>query len=225
MVLTPETCLETAVMMLQDVDDERKEIAALALWRYAHANDAMIVAIREAGAIPLLVELLKSGSAEARRYAAGALENIADANAENKVVIREAGGIPPLLALVEGGSAYAGPISAYAGPISVSALRTLAHNNEDNAVATAVARGRVEAIVELARRGSVTVDIKQLARRGSVTVDAKLVVENAGAAVKRKAALVVATLFRDCVDSAIPYDIKTAIASYLTSPDPVRKLI
>ena len=201
--------IDEAVMMLQDVDDERKEIAALALWRYAHANDAMIVAIREAGAIPLLVELLKSGSAEARRYAAGALENIADANAENKVVIREAGGIPPLLALVEGGSAYAGPISAYAGPISVSALRTLAHNNEDNAVATAVARGRVEAIVELARRGSVTIRTKLWGNPFEV------VVQNAGAGAKRKAALVVAKLFRDCVEFPAPYDIKVAIASFL----------
>ena len=204
--------IDEAVMMLQDVDDERKEIAALALWRYAHANDAMIVAIREAGAIPLLVELLKSGSAEARRYAAGALENIADANAENKVVIREAGGIPPLLALVEGGSAYAGPISAYAGPISVSALRTLAHNNEDNAVATAVARGRVEAIVELARRGSVTIRTKLWGNQGIVDL---VVVRDAGAGAKRKAAVVVATLFRDCVEFPVPYDIKTAIASYL----------
>ena len=40
-----------------------------------------------------------------------------------------------------------------------------------------------------------------------------VVVHNAGA--KRKAALVVATLFRDCLEFPVPYDIKTAIASYL----------
>ena len=88
----------------------------------------------------------------------------------------------------------------------------LAHNNEDNAVATALARGRVEAIVELARRGSVTIRTKLWGNQGIVDL---VVVQNAGAGAKRKAALVVAALFRDCVEFPVPYDIKTAIASYL----------
>ena len=192
---------ETAFIMLQSPHPVRQEDAADALWTHAHLNDAMKVAIREAGAIPLLVELLESWrSADARRSSAGALANIAHENAENKVAIREAGAIPSLLALVEFGGAYS-------RPMSVDALRMIAHNNEDNAVATALARGRVEAIVELARRGS-------------VRVGGALVVANAGAAVKRRATLVVATLFRDCVNSDIPYDMKTAIASYLTAPAP-----
>jgi hypothetical protein len=190
--------------MLQSVDYERREDAAYALWTHAHLNDAMKIAIREAGAIPLLIELLKSGSADTRRSAASALENIAHANAENQVVIREAGGIPPLLARVEGGGR--------AATNSVDALRMLAHNNEDNAVATALARGRVEAIVELARRGSVTIRTKLWGNQGIVDL---VVVHNAGAGAKRKAALVVATLFRDCLEFPAPYDIKTAIASYL----------
>ena len=198
--------LETAVIMLQSVNDERREDAAYALWTHAHLNDAMKVAIREAGAIPLLIELLKSGSADTRRSAASALENIAHANAENTALIVEAGGIPPLLALVEAAG------SVIAGLMSVEALRMLAHNNEDNAVATALARGRVEAIVELARRGSVTIRTKLWGNQGIVDL---VVVQDAGAGAKRKAALVVAALFRDCVEFPVPYDIKTAIASYL----------
>ena len=198
--------LETAFIMLQSPHPVRQEDAAGALWTHAHLNDAMKVAIREAGAIPLLVELLESWrSADARRYAAGALANIAHENAENKIAIREAGAIPPLLALVEFGGAYS-------RPMSVDALRMLAHNNEDNAVATALARGRVEAIVELARRGSVTIRTKLWGNQGIVDL---VVVQNAGAGAKRKAALVVAALFRDCVEFPVPYDIKTAIASYL----------
>ncbi|KAH8056871.1 hypothetical protein JL722_7089 [Aureococcus anophagefferens] len=87
----------------------------------------------------------------------------------------------------------------------------LAHNNEDNAVATALARGRVEAIVELARRGSVTIRT-QFSDMPSEFVT---VVQDAGAGAKRKAAVVVATLFRDRVEFPVPYDIRTAIASYL----------
>ena len=197
--------LETAVIMLQSVNDERREDAAYALWTHAHLNDAMKVAIREAGAIPLLIELLKSGSADTRRSAASALENIAHANAENTALIVEAGGIPPLLALVEADG------SVNAGLMSVEALRMLAHNNEDNAVAIALARGRVEAIVELARRGSVTIGTRFRNRPFAFVA----VVQNAGAGAKRKAALVVATFFRDCLEFPVPYDIKTAIASYL----------
>ena len=104
--------LETAFIMLQSPHPVRQEDAADALWTHAHLNDAMKVAIREAGAIPLLVELLESWrSADARRSAAGALANIAHENAENKVAIREAGAIPPLLALVEFGGAYSRPMS------------------------------------------------------------------------------------------------------------------
>ena len=195
--------LATAVIMLESVYKEHQEGAAYALWRHAHFNSTMKVAIRDAGAIPLLVELLLSGKGEAKRYAAGALGSIAHANAENTALTVEAGGIPPLLALVEA------TVFADTRAISVNALRILAHNNEDNAVAIALARGRVEAIVELARRGSVTIRTKIWGNPFEV------VVRDAGAGAKRKAALVVAALFRDCVEFPVPYDIKTAIASFL----------
>jgi len=60
-------------------------------------------AIREAGGIPPLVELVKSGSDAEKVKAAGALRNLADNNA-NRDAIREEGGIPPLVALVRSGS-------------------------------------------------------------------------------------------------------------------------
>ena len=186
---------------------DKDAAAAHALWDHAYLNDADGVTIREAGAIPPLVGLLETGSADASYYAANVLETVA-VNDENRVVIREAGGIPPLLALVEGGCAST-------GLTSVEALRMLAHNNEDNAVATALARGRVEAIVELARRGSVTIRTKPGGARNPFKIVDLVVVQNAGAGAKRKAALVVAALFRDCVEFPVPYDIKTAIASYL----------
>ena len=131
--------------------------------------------------------------------------SIAYDNTENKVVIREAGGLRALVALVEGRSVNVKAIAA-------RTLRRLSHNNDENAVAIALARGRVEAIVELARRGSVTIRTKLWGNQGIVDL---VVVHNAGAGAKRKAALVVAALFRDCVEFPVPYDIKTAIASYL----------
>ena len=177
--------------------------AADALWDHVRFNDANKVAFREAGAIPLFVGLLETGGADVRYYAANALETVA-VNAENRVVIREAGGIPPLLALAEGGGR--------AATSSAAALRVLARNNDENAVATVLARGRVEAIVELARRGSVTIRAELYGNQGIVDL---VVVQNAGAGAKRKAALLVAKLFRDCVEFPAPYDIKVAIASYL----------
>ena len=62
-----------------------------------------LYAIRQAGGIPPLVELVKSGSDAQKEKAAGALENLADNNA-NRDAIREEGGIPPLVALVRSGS-------------------------------------------------------------------------------------------------------------------------
>ena len=65
------------------------------------------------------------------------------------------------------------------------ALRSLARNNDTNAVAIAATLG-LEALV-------------QLARGGGVTVSSLSLVSNAGIAAKRKAALVVAALLRACV--------------------------
>ena len=178
-------------------NDPERQRAAHKLWRLAHADAANRDAIREAGGIPPLVALIWSGRADVKYYATGALRSLARNNAENKVAIRQAGGLGALVSTIDDGDVVK--------TAAASTLWQLSYDNDENAVATALARGRIEAIVELARRGS-------------VRVGGELVVANAGAAVKRKATLVVATLFRDCVGSAVPYDMKTAIASYLYSP-------
>ena len=151
------------------------------------------VPIREAGGIPMLIELLHVAHDPSKQWdAAQLLGTLSFDDTESKVAIRQAGGIPPLLKLVNRGTGSAPSTAA-------RALRTLASDNDDNAVAIALARGRVEAFVELARRGRVSV-------RGLGVVD------NAGAAAKRKAALVVSALLRDF---PVPRDMKAAIASYL----------
>ncbi len=156
-----------------------------ALWalRWLACRDD--VPIAEAGGIPLLVELLRDGSARAKEDAAWALCHLAYWNAANKVAIAGylwAGAIPPLVQLLRDRSAYASL------PASL-ALRGLAHNNEANAVALAVAIA-----VTVGLEGLV-----QLARSGNVTVDNEWIVRNAGLPAKRKAALVVSALLRDCV--------------------------
>ena len=109
-------------------------------------------------------------------------------------MIAEAGGIPPLVKLLRDGSSDAKQLAA-------CALRDLAHNDDANAVAIAAAAG-FEALVELARRGRVTVDYWSL-------------VHDAGIAAKRKAALVVAALLGDCVPDSVPREIKGLIGPYL----------
>ena len=70
--------------------------------------------------------------------------------------------------------------------MAASALSNIAHNNDANAVAIALAVGSLEVLVELVRRGRVTVTERRIVR-------------NAGVPAKRKAALVVAALLRACV--------------------------
>ena len=82
-----------------------------------------------------------------------------------------------------------------------STLRSLARNNDANAVAIAVAVG-FEALVQLARSGNVTHD--------NVTV-----VHDAGVPAKRKAALVVAALLGECVPDSVPDDTKALVMPYL----------
>jgi vacuolar protein 8 len=167
------------VDLLRDGSAEAKEHAAGALGTLTISNNANQAAIAEAGAIPLLVELLRDGSADAKRWAARALRNLAWNNNANKVAVAEAGGILPLVQLVRDGSAVGKTMAA-------AALRNLARNNDANAVAIAAAVGSLEALVELARSGRVTVNERRIVR-------------NAGIAAKRKAALVVAALLRACV--------------------------
>ena len=152
------------------------------------------VAIREAGGIPMLIELVNVAPyASYQSDAAQLLGTLSFENTENKLAIRVAGGIESLLKLVKIGRSSSARFTA------AQTLRTLARGDDDSAVAIALARGRAEAFVQLARRGRVD-------GRGYVLVD------NAGAAAKRKAALVVAALLRDF---PVPREMKAVIASYL----------
>ena len=186
-----------AVAALKGAGNEpERHLAASWLWELADDDAANRGAIREAGGIPPLVALIWFGCANVKYLATGALGSLANSNAENKVAIRQAGGLGALVALLKSGSTIDDGIVKTA---AANALRRLSHNNDENAVAIALARGRVDAFVELARRGRVFI------RRGKV-------VDNAGAAAKRKAALVVAALLRDF---PVPRDMKAVIASYL----------
>ena len=185
------------VELLRDGCAEAKWSAALALSVLASANDANRVLIVEADGIPRLLELLRDGSVEGKRSAARVLCHLTSNDAA-RVAIAEAGGIPLLVDLLRSGNT---PLSAAA------ALRYLAHNNDANAVAIALAVG-LEALVELARGGEVIVDDRP-------------VVCHAGLPAKRKAALVVAALIRDCVpvkvrnQTWVRYLIRSVIGPYL----------
>ncbi|KAH8055040.1 hypothetical protein JL722_8462 [Aureococcus anophagefferens] len=125
-----------------------------------------------------LVRALREGDDAAKAAAARALfVRALCGEPANRVLIAEDGGIPPL------------------------ALYNIAEDNDANAVAIAVTVG-LEALVELARRGRVTVHRLSVAH-------------NAGVPAKRKAALVVAALLGDCVPDSVPREIKTVIGSYL----------
>ena len=196
------------------------------LYNLAHNSEETKAAIREAGGIPVLVAVLRGPSFfTGEDYASKLLWNLSLNDAGSKVAVREAGGIPPLLALVESGKPMAPAREA-----ATRALLALARNNDDNAVEIALARGRGGALMELARRGSVTVRIRiqddpdrvfirRLDRVAPVQVIhlTFIVVWKAGAAARRKAALVVAALLRDCCKFAgrVPRYIKPIIESYL----------
>ena len=183
------------VELLRDGSAEAKGKAALALTVLMENIDNRIL-VAQAGGIPLFVELLRVSYCKC--CAASALFNLARGNVANKVLIAEAGAIPLLVDFLHEGTADA----KHWAP---KPLRSLAINNDANAVAIAAAVG-LEAFVELAQRGS-------------VSVFETPVLDNAGVAAKREAALVVAALLGDCVpDSArgrVPYEIKAAIVSFL----------
>ena len=186
------------VRALREGDDAAKTAAAYALGHFAWPsweNGANKAAIAEAGGIAPLVELVRDGSADVKRWAAAALRTLACRYAANQVLIAEAGAIAPLVELLRN---RRGP-RAHAA----FALGNLARNNDANTVAIAATIG-LEALVQLARRGSVTVE------NGWVRV-----VSNPGLPAKRKAALVVAALLRACVPDSVPRDIKAVIGSYL----------
>ncbi|KAH8060722.1 hypothetical protein JL722_4835 [Aureococcus anophagefferens] len=147
-------------------------------------------AILESGAVPLLVAMVESGLLGEKEQAAAALAYLARDSEACCLAIRDAGGIPPLVALVKRGRRK---VSRMPG------VYCLCANNAADMVAVALEFG-VDAIFELARRGRMTVGPTRLGAPGS----------------KRKAALVVAALLRDCVPGfkLAPRDIKMAIGSF-----------
>ena len=209
------------VHLLRVGSAEAKHAAAFTLGMLAYDNDDNRVLIAEAGGIPPLVELVRDGSADTKLSTAWALRSLASNNDANKALIVDAGAVPPLVELLCDGIADAKLNAA-------SALGTLARNNDANAVAVAAALS-LEALVELARLGRVTVTVaidvdrhdsdsdsdSEGAAPLAAEFDLRTIVYSAGNPAKRKAALVVAALFKDCVPGEVPDDIKAAIGSYL----------
>ena len=81
---------------------------AMALYQLALNNKANKVAIAEAGGIPLLVELLRDGSADAKFEAARALRILARNNDANAVAIAVAVGLEALVELARDGDVTIG---------------------------------------------------------------------------------------------------------------------
>jgi hypothetical protein len=90
--------LRGLVRVLEDAstDGATKANAARALGNLAAANANYKVAVATAGAIPLLVELLRGGSDEGKKNATGTLWKLAVGNASNAAVIVLADAIPPM---------------------------------------------------------------------------------------------------------------------------------
>ncbi|KAK7230396.1 ubiquitin-protein transferase [Aureococcus anophagefferens] len=200
------------VELVRDGSAEAKQVAMGTLENLA-CNDANKVAIAEAGGIAPLVELLRDGSAEAKEEAAWLLFYLAgDNNGGNKVLIVEAGGIAPLVEILRNG-----PRNAI-HPAAI-ALEGIAVFNDANAVAIAAAVG-LEALVQLARRGRVTVESGCewliVPGVGDVTVNEQLVLPaGTGIAAKRKAALVVSALLRACVPVEARSQVRDLIRSVI----------
>ena len=122
---------------------EAQEKAASELKDLARDDDNKI-AIANAGAIPLLVQLLRDGTPLAREVAAGALHRMAG-NDDNKIAIATAGAIPPLVQLLRDGTPLAREVAA-------GALHRMA-GNDDNKIAIAKA-GAIPLLVRLVSSGT-----------------------------------------------------------------------
>jgi hypothetical protein len=186
---------------------------ALGVLRQLATSDAENkVAILESGAVPLLVAIVESGSLESQEQAAAALAVLADDHEACCLAIRDAGGIPQLVALAKHKLKH--NLRDHPFPDThpgvgsrlraVQVLHSLSANSATDMVAIALAYGGVDAIIELAREGLVVLSAQEAI--GSIAAPGS----------KRKAALVVAALLRDCVPGfkLAPRDIKMAIGSF-----------
>jgi hypothetical protein len=140
-------------------DDADKASAAAVLGTYVQAGNTSAnkapnitaatatTAVVAAGALPPLVELLRSGSDDGKGYAAGALGMLADGNVDIMPVIVAVGALPPLVVMLSSGSEDGSKLYA------VRALGVLAGGNVGIAAAV-VAAGGIPPLVELLHSGS-----------------------------------------------------------------------
>ena len=185
------------VRHLKSGDDEAKRGAAAALMRLAdYDNYGIAAAVIGAGGVAPLVALLEDDDAE-KWHLIYTLRFIATERAGAAAVVA-AGGIPRLVKLSQTLCTYG---SAYAH--TMWTLQHLADGDDAHWVAIAAAVG-VEAIAELARDGRVRV--------GHLRRDA---LWNAGAAIRRRAARALRSLFRACLGRAARAEVERAVVGFL----------
>ncbi|PSC69879.1 U-box domain-containing 4 [Micractinium conductrix] len=108
-----------------------QEAAAGALANLAANSSEAQALIASAGAIPLLVDVLRTGTAAAKQHAARAIRNLAGRDTSNKMRVAEAGGIPLLVAMMAGCGGGASGASDASRQAAASALSNIACNCED----------------------------------------------------------------------------------------------
>jgi mannose/fructose-specific phosphotransferase system component IIA len=133
------------VRVLEDAsaDDATREKAARVLGNFERVVDRNDTAtIMAAGALPLLVELLSSGSDKGRQQAAWALANLALNNDIIASAFVAAGALPMLVELLSSGSEKGRMEAAWA-------LANLAANKTDDSKAAIVAAGGLPPLTQL----------------------------------------------------------------------------
>lgn len=136
---------QLATMLSGSDGDAAQKAAAGALWNLAYKSEDNRNVIRNAGAIPPLVRLLKSYQPEGmRREAARAISNLSCNNHANQVAIAASGAIPPLVHLLQSGT----PCSVEAAARALSNLALQDENQADIAAA-----GAVPALLQLMSTG------------------------------------------------------------------------
>jgi len=134
------------VVLLKVGTLEEKTQAALVLGILAATSPENQAAIVRAGAISLLVELLRSELPEARGQAAVALRALATNNTYNKVAIVRAGAIPLLIRLLQADAVEVQEVAA-------GALQTIADTNSQAEIAQAGALVPLVALLRDERPG------------------------------------------------------------------------
>lgn len=150
----------------EGTEGQQAAVAAF-LANVASGNSANQAALAQAGAIQLLIDLLKSGRSEAKGWAASALGNLQ--NPTNQRLSAEAGAIEAIVEVLQGHKAYVppqkgglfsscscrkrAPPHGNTSMLAARAISSVAYNNESNQ-ARIVEAGGVEALVKVIREGS-----------------------------------------------------------------------